>query len=529
MDDASAILTAALLGGIVATMLRLPPLLGFLAAGFVLHGLGVEQVAAIQTLGDLGVTILLFGVGLKLDLRALARREVWLTTTVHLVLTVVAVTGVLGAVTLLGVSALAGSGWRTWALIGFAMSFSSTVFAVKLLEDRGGASSLGGRTAIGVLVFQDLAAVTFLAVSEGEPPSPWALLLLILLLPGGLVLRVALDRVGHDELLPLFGVVLALVPGYALFDAVGVKGDLGALAMGMLLASHRASGELSRSLFAVKDLLLVGFFVSIGLSGTPTASQVLVIAVLVLLLPLKGVGFAFLLWASGFRRRTAVLTGLSLANFSEFGLIVVAASPAALLGAEWVTVVATAVAISFLLASLTARRPEPVVERLRRAMPARSADRVHPEDRLLDVGEAQAVVLGMGRVGRAAYERLSGGYGMTVLGIETSLERTQRLVADGLQVVEGDATDPELFERLPTGGVSIVLLAMPRHHSNLDAMRQLRSKGFTGTVAVVAQFDEDLAQAREQGADAGFQLYDGVGAELADRAAAHLAATAGRP
>ena len=92
MDASAAILVAALVGGLAASAVRLPPLVGFLLAGFVLRALGVEEVPVLQTVADLGVTVLLFGVGLKVDVRGLLRREVWGTATVHLVATTVLAT-----------------------------------------------------------------------------------------------------------------------------------------------------------------------------------------------------------------------------------------------------------------------------------------------------------------------------------------------------------------------------------------------------------------------------------------------------
>ena len=95
------------------------------------------------------------------------------------------------------------------ALLAFALSFSSTVFAVKVLEERAQIKSHFGRVAIGILVIQDLAAVIFLAASAGKTPSVWALALLALI-PLRHVLYRLLDRSGHGELLVLFGLVLAL-------------------------------------------------------------------------------------------------------------------------------------------------------------------------------------------------------------------------------------------------------------------------------------------------------------------------------
>lgn len=517
MDDTTAILLAALIGGVAAGLVRLPPLLGFLAGGFVLAALGVEAVPELATVADLGVTVLLFGVGLKIDLRSLAKREVWVTASVHLAGSTLVTAIVLGIVALCGVALAADGGLETWLLIGFALSFSSTVYVVKVLEERGATRSLSGRISIGILVLQDLAAVIFLAVIEGKVPSPWAVLLL-LLIPAAPLLRQLLDALGHDELLPLFGVVLALVPGYALFDALHVKGDLGALLLGVLLAGQPRAGELAKSLFTIKDLLLVGFFMSIGLAGLPSVSELVIAAVLVLVLPLQALGFFVLFRATRLRRRTAVLTGTALTNYSEFGLIVIVSAPDGLLDPGWTTVIGTAVAGSFVLASLAGQQPERLTRSLARWLPDPPVERLHPEDRPFDVGDAQVVVLGMGRVGHAAYLRLSEEYGLRVLGLETSRDRVEQLAADGVDIVENDATDPELWSELELHHVRLVLLCMPLHHNNLATLERLRGQEFTGSIAVVTQFDDDLAEARAAGASSGLQIYEGAGTELADRA-----------
>lgn len=518
MGDLAAILVAALAGGALARLIRLPPLVGFLGAGFALNAAGMHEPPGLDLVSDLGVALLLFGIGLKLDLRTLVRKEVWLTASVHLAASTALVAAALLAFSGVGVALLADAGWRTIAVVALALSFSSTVFVVKVLEERGSGQSLGGRTAIGILVIQDLAAVVFLVATHGEPPSPWAVLL-VLVVPASWAFRWLLAVMGHGELLPLFGVTMALVPGYALFDAAGLHGDLGALVMGILLAFHPGAGELSKILFSVKELLLVGFFLSIGFIGLPTGEHLLVAALLLLLLPVKAIGFALLLWVMGLRRRTAVLAGTALANFSEFGLIVSVSMPDDVLDDDWLVTLATAVALSFTLASAVTGRSEVLVNLARRFLPDRPPDRVHPEDRPIDVAHASTVVLGMGRVGRGAYDRLTEGYGLTVVGIETDRARVEHLRALGYDVIEGDATDPDFWARMRASDVEIAVLAMPFHGNNLEALEKLAGGGFDGTVAVVAQYDADLAQSYRHGAHTGIQLYEGAGSELADRAA----------
>lgn len=521
MFDVSVILTATLVAGMLASFLRLPPLVGFLGAGFGLNAAGVPYLPAIDTIGDLGVTVLLFGIGLKFDVRTLGRREVFATGLVHMAaITVIAATAlkVLGVI---GLSIVADEDWRTLLTVGFALSFSSTVFVVKLLEERSTTQSMYGRTAVGILIVQDLAAVVFLSFTGGSPPSPWAALL-VLLVPGAWLLRAALGRLGHGETQALFAVVVAFVPGYALFEAVGIKGDLGAFILGVLLASHPRAGELSKVLFSVKELLLVGFFLSIGFTGVPSVEQMLLASVLVLLVPVKAVGYILLLWWQGLRHRTSTLVATALANHSEFGLIVIAVGASTgLIEDAWLVVLATSVALSMVLAAFVTGPSGNVSFFLSELLPAQRPERLHPEERPIDVGHAHAVVLGMGRVGQAAYHQLEDVFGLTVVGVENDAGRAEKLRREGFDVIASDATDPEFWGRLNRASeVQLAILAMPFHGANLTAIEKLKDSGFAGTVAVMAQYDEEMAQARSQGAHAVFQLYEGAGVALAEKAAA---------
>lgn len=510
-------LVAAFGAGLAATLIRLPPLVGFLAVGFVLHSAGVDELAGLETMADLGVTLLLFGIGLKLDLRSLLRPEVWLTTAAHLAISVAVTVGGLGLLAVVGFSMLADESLESLALLGFALSFSSTVFAVKILDERSDTTASYGRIAIGVLVMQDLAAVVFLTLTGDEPPSPWAGLL-VLLIPAAWLFRQVWSRLGHGEMQALFGVLMALVPGYWLFDAVGLKGDLGALVVGALLATHPAAAELSRSLWNLKELLLIGFFVSIGLSGTPSLEGVALAFLLLLLLPVQGLVYGFLLSAQRVRHRNATLAALALTNYSEFGLIVVAVGAATgRLDDEWLAVLAVTVALSFLLAAALNRRTTyDLATWIERKLPPQDPDRLLPAERPIDVGDVHALVLGMGRLGRSAYQRLAE-TGLDVLGVEHDTTRVEDLAEAGFDVVRADATDREFWERtLRTGEVELAVLAMPFHGSNLEALEMLRACGFGGRIAAVAQYDDDAEELRRLGADAVFQLYGGAGTALAD-------------
>ncbi|BBY97439.1 cation:proton antiporter family protein [Mycolicibacterium fallax] len=518
------------LGG-VAMAVRLPPLVGFLTAGFVINALHLDKLPELEVIADLGVTLLLFAIGLKLNARILLRKEVWLTTSVHLLASVVLGGAVLWLGAVAGLAMLTDQNLQTIALLAFALSFSSTVFVVKVLEERGESHALYGRIAVGILVMQDIIAVVFLTATSGQLPSPWALAVLAGLWPMTLFARKIWGRLGHGEMQALFGMVMAFVPGYALFTAVGLKGDLGALIMGVLLASHPSASELARSLFHIKELLLVGFFVSIGLTGLPTLPTIEVALLMLLLLPIKAIGYGGLLTLLRVRYRTAMLAGLGLTNFSEFGLIVVSVGVSmGMLDKTWLVEMSIAVALSFVVSALFNGRGHILVEKLAARLPAQDETKLTPEERPADAGDAEVVVIGTGRVGLSTYRRLNDHYGFRVLGVDYNGPRVQQLRSEGYRVIEGDATDLDFWNRLRhSGSVHTAVLAMHRHGANVTALECLRESGFSGNVAAVARYDDEVKWAIEHGVGIAFNIYAGAGLELADQVGERELAKLARP
>ncbi|MEO8480425.1 MAG: cation:proton antiporter family protein, partial [Gemmatimonadota bacterium] len=496
---------------------RMPPLIGFLAAGFILNVMGVPQIGALGLLSDIGVALMLFAIGLRLDLRTLIGKEVWLSAGLHMVLTVVLGGAFLTLLAWIGVLQSESPG--VLAVLALVLSFSSTIVVVKILQDRGDEQSLYGRISIGVLIMQDIVAVAVISVSRGVAPSPWSLGLVVVV---PLVAWVARDwhRLGHGEMGALFGLSMALIPGYALFEWLGLSGTLGALVMGIALAPTVGSDQLSHTLFTVKELLLVGFFVSIGFRGLPTLENIEIGLLLMVLLPIEAVLYWAILWAFGLRNRTSVLTSLLLANFSEFALIVVAMGvQAGWLSEYWLMSMVIAVAGSFVLASIVNPRNVSVVSTFAMKLPARPPHKLHPEDRPVEIGDANAIVLGMGRVGRACYVQLRDAHGYDVLGVEHDPHRVAKLAKDGFTIVEGDATDSDFWERVVRNGlVRIIVLAMPAQHANIDALAELRRMGYrSGTVAAVAAYREDVEELQSLGLDVVVHMYVGAGEALADR------------
>jgi glutathione-regulated potassium-efflux system ancillary protein KefC len=225
---------AAFVFGAIVARLGLPPLVGYLVAGFVLNSFGVEGGQTLENIANAGVTLLLFTIGLKLKIKSLVRSEVWAGATIHMLLTMAVFGAGIWFLSALVIPYFRLLTWKNMLLVAFALSFSSTVFAVKVFEAKTEIPSRHAATAIGILIIQDIFAVAFLAASSGKLPSPWALALVAGLLVFRPVLGRFLVRCGHGELLILFGILMTVI-GYRSFELVGLKGDLGALVFGMLL------------------------------------------------------------------------------------------------------------------------------------------------------------------------------------------------------------------------------------------------------------------------------------------------------
>jgi predicted Kef-type K+ transport protein len=502
--------------GLAMRMVGLPPLVGFLAAGFVLKGFGVEGGEVIEEIADLGVYLLLFGIGLKLDLRSLARPEVYGVASIHMGLTTIAFTGAVFLVGLTGLGLFGGLGLGPAALIAFALSFSSTVFAVKVQEESGEVSARHARVAIGILIVQDIYAIIFLTASTGKLPSPWALGLLALPLVRPALMWL-ISKSGHGELLVLLGIVL-VAGATKLFEIVSMKPDLGALVIGLLVAAHPKSGELSKAILGFKDLFLVGFFLSIGLKGAPSVEAVGIAVVLALVMPLKIALFYWLMAKFRLRARTSLLASFSLANYSEFGLIVAAVgAKAGWISDDWLVIIAVALSLTFLAAAPLNTHARAVYERFGDRLRRHESAKRARGDEEVDPGSATIAVFGMSRVGQGAYDELRERLGDVAIGVDRKPEIVQRNLDAGRHVLMGDATDVDFLMRVrKRDQIEVVLLTMSNQNEILEAVRVLRENGYTNIIAATARYPDDLAALEAAGVQAAFDLFEGAGAGFAE-------------
>ena len=502
--------------GFLARLINLPPLVGFLATGFLLNYLGFTSGETLQKLADLGITLLLFTVGLKLNLKVLIRPQVWSVTLLHILIIVVLFGMAIFALALINVPLFSGLDFRLSLLIAFALSFSSTVFVVKSLEDSGEMKSLHGRIAIGILVMQDIAAVIFIAVSTAKLPSPWALLL-FLVIPLRPLFHHLLQKTGHGELLILYGLVLAL-GGAELFELGGVKDDVGALIMGLLISTHPKSAEMAKTMLGFKDLFLVGFFLTIGMTGQLSIEALIIGLLFVPFVFVKSAFIFALMTRFRLRARTSLLATLNLTNYSEFGLIVVAIGVVnGWIDGEWLVVIAIALSVSFVVASRLISKDDQIYNSLRNFWCKFQSRERLPDDELLDTLGATIAIFGMGRVGSGAYDKMRELHGETVIGVDFDAELIKRHQSAGRNVLHGDPSDADFWDKIEQDhSIKLVMLSLPNLRANLDVLAQLEEISFSGRIAATAKFPDEMIRLQQSGATAVFNIYTEAGAGFAE-------------
>lgn len=492
--------------GLGVKLVQLPTLVGYLLAGFLLSALGFTADATLKQVGDLGVMFLLFTLGLHIRLRSIMTSEVLGVGGIHLLVSGLIYGGVL---LLTGVTGMAA------VLIALGLGFSSTVLTAKALEARDELDSHHGRTAVGILILQDIVAVGLLALTGSAVPSLWSLCLLALPLARPALLHL-LRVTERDDLQLVFGVLLA-IGGGALFEFVGLDAKLGALAAGVLLAGNSEADELYKRLWGVKELFLVGFFLQVGLAGFPSISGVLLVLGLLALLPLKAGLFFGLLMKFGLRARTGFMTSLALAAYSEFALIVATAGAASgLVSSDLVTALALLVALSYALNAQVNQGANKLWIRLESWLVRWERDDLpHPDRCPESVGSADFIVVGMGQAGGAAYDYLVD-HGKRPLGLEADPRRIAENLAAGRRVHAGNATDPELWRNLNLDQLEGVLLAVPNLSAKLLSARLLRQEGYRGAIRAVVREQPDEAALRQEGVEAvGLPLVE-AGKEMAE-------------
>lgn len=494
--------------GLLVRLVGLPPLVGYLIAGFAISyanlsfGLPTDEGVILKHIAHLGVILLLFTVGLKLNLKNLFKSEILGPGVLHFCLSSAAYTAICSYAFNLDA--------RTSIYLGMALSFSSTVLSAKVLEGKKELQSFHGKVAIGILILQDLIALIIMSASTGKTPSPYALLLFLLPLLRPFIFKL-LEHTGKDDLLVLFGMLLAVVIGGYGFESVGLSSELGALALGMMMAKNKRAGELSKSLWSIKEFFLIGFFLKIGVGGLPSTEDWIFAALFNLTLIFKGALFFCLLVVFKLRARSSFLSGLSLTAFSEFGLIV-----ASIALPEWLVPLALCVTLSFIISAPLNSFSHQIYEKIYKSINHLERNTRHLDEQTIYLGDAQVLIMGLGRTGRAAYKQLVQQGNTLVAGMDSDMDKVEYFKEEkNMNVYFGDAEDPLFWEKLDLGCVMSVLLCISEVDPKIEATKKLRSRGFKGIIATHCMDEGEAEYFKKNGIDRTYLTLSEAGVSLA--------------
>jgi Kef-type K+ transport system membrane component KefB len=538
VGDLGLCLVVAAVLAIAFVKLQIPAIAALLGAGVVLGPAGLEAVhdrASIDTIANLGLTLLLFVIGLEVNLKSLlaSGRTLLVTGALQVPLTLAAGLGLFLVIGLTGWSLL--SGFYPALYLGVACAFSSTLLVVKYLQEHLKLDTVAGRLAVGLLIFQDIWAIVFLALqpSFANPSlTPIAMTFVGTALLAGLatlVARVVLVHAFHivarsPELVVtlalgwcfgvgLFGANLGTIAHRAGFAfEVSVSMEMGALIAGATIATSPYAYEVVSRVVHLRDFFVTLFFVGLGMSiPVPESAGVIALAAIVAVgaVALRYVVFLPLLYANGLDRRNSVSVSTKLAQVSEFCLVIVyLGSQLGHLSGTLVSVVIFAFVITALITPVLFAASDRLYKRLRplldvvgiRSRGARPEAEASEPPRL--------VLLGFHRIGSALLadlERLHADLLPHTLIVDTNTQIHDDIRRRGAKVLYGDIASFEVLRHAGVDAAEVIVSTVPdellKGTTNEQLVRQLRQVAPKAIIIASSNRISQVAGLRAAGAD----------------------------
>jgi Kef-type K+ transport system membrane component KefB len=516
--EISALLVLAAIMGFIGILLRQPLIVSFIAVGLISGPSALDIVHSkdqIKLLSELGIAVLLFLVGIKLDVKLIKSIG---GVSVLTGLGQVAFTSLLGYYIGLAI----GLDNITSLYVAISLTFSSTIIIVKLLSDKREIESLHGQIALGFLIVQDLVVVVAMIIlatigigsghNDSNNSSVWQVVISGVGLLGFVVIFVRYianpltEKLAKaPELLVIYAIAQAALFA-AIGDIVGLGMEVGGLLAGVALASTPYRESIAARLAPLRDFLLLFFFISLGatldlsLLGAHLPDAIIFSLFVLIGNPLI---VMVIMGLMGYGKRTGFLAGLTVAQISEFSLIFIAMGislghvPQNILGLVTLVGIITIAASTYMITyshqlySIFA----PVIGIFERS----GAPRENASNEPIDV-DYQVIILGLGRLGTAIAMQLKE-QGIKVLGIDFNPAAIKRWRLLGLDCEYGDATDAEFIIELPLNHANWVVSTIPHLHTGLSSedirktvIQLTRSAGYKGKIAAVSQSNIDTEE-----------------------------------
>lgn len=521
-NELALLLAATATIGIMAVRFRQPLILVYIIVGIVAGPMVLGWITMrdpLELLAQIGVAVLLFTVGLKLDLYLVRRLgPVALATGLGQLLFTILFGYLLGVVL--------GMGHLKALYVAIALTFSSTIIIIKLLSDKRELDSLHGRIAVGFLIVQDIAVVIAMMVMStlnmagaGGVLETLGLIILKLVTASvllAIIMRYVLPRLidlvaRSQELMLLFAIAWGITLA-TLGETLGFSKEVGAFLAGFSLASSPYRDAMGSRLNPVRDFLLLFFFLDLGarLEFHTIDGQ---ISDAILLSAFVLIGNPLIVMAimgyMGYRKRTGFMAGLTVAQISEFSIVFVAMGVTlGHIGDDALGLVTLIGLVTISICTYMVLNAQPIYEHLKpwllwfeRKIPFReqaSSD--------IDKMDPEVIIIGLGRYGGQLAQRLHK-EGVRILGVDFDPERVRELRRHGLRIVFGDVENTELADMLPLGKVRWVVSTLPDVGINLALIANLSQHGYSGLIAAVAHVQEDAYTLTQAGASTVFLPY----------------------
>jgi len=509
------ILAIATVVGLISVRFRQPLIVAFIGVGIAVGPVGTGWVTTdntIELLARLGIAILLFLVGLRLDLQMIRNTG---PVAVANGLGQVLFTSVIGYLIALAL----GMDSVTALYIAVALTFSSTIIIVKLLSDKRELDQLHGRIAVGFLIVQDIVVVLVMialtAFGQDTGGHLGSGIALVLAKGAGLmagmwlltrhILPWILPHIAKSqELLVLFGVSYA-VSVAALSEWMGFSSEVGAFLAGVSLAGTSYRDALGARLVSLRDFMLLFFFLDLGarLEFTDAANQIREAAVFSAFVLIGNPLIVIVIMAAmRYPVRVGFLAGLTVAQISEFSLILAALGLS--LGhitSATVSLITVVGLITIGISTYMILYSHQLYDRIGRWLAVferRDVRSSHPGSADDDV---DIILFGLGRFGTHLADRLTGS-GYRVLAVDFDPHVVKAHGVEGLTTMFGSAEDIHLLDALPLDRARYVVSAIPVLAINLALLDGVRQHQFGGTVVLTAHTRHDAALLRAAGVTA---------------------------
>jgi Kef-type K+ transport system membrane component KefB len=510
------ILALAAVLGALGQLLKQPLIVMFIALGIIVGPSFFDIVQShdqVHLLAEIGIALLLFIVGLKLDLRIIKSvGKIALLTGLGQVIFTSLIGYFIGI--LLGFSSLHSF------YIAVALTFSSTIIIVKLLSDKKEIDSLHGQIAIGFLIVQDivviLAMIILSAMQKGDETSLTQDVIKTLIAGIGLLgftflaSKWVIPKISHllaksQELLVLFAIAWAVSLASA-GELIGFSREVGAFLAGLSLASADFKDALSSRLVSLRDFLLLFFFVNLGanldlslIGGQVSSALVFSTFVLIgnpiIVLIIMGI--------MGYRKRTSFLAGLTVAQISEFSLIF--ASLALTVGHitdEIVGLITLVGLITIGLSTYLILYSHQIYNFISPVLSVFERSKISESDSsYIGLEKYDVIIFGLGRFGYRLAEKLDEHPNISYLGIDFDPRTIKEWRQKGRNVKYSDIEDPELLEQIPYQSSSYIISTISDIDHSLILMNTLKTNQYGGKLFITALTEKDYQKMTKYGAE----------------------------